>query len=404
MILLDQPYVSDFLLQTIREHRFPVVVTEAAKEFGVEELPSAIPEGEAVRRALGARHPLIYTVSESSIGWIAKHLADTDLPAQIERFKNKARFRRDTAALFPDFPCREIAAEEIDRWDPRELAMPFVIKPSVGFFSLGVRRVDTAAAWVEARAAIQRDLAQARGLFPPEVLDTSHFLIEPYISGPEYAVDAYYDAHGEPVILSILEHRFASEEDMTDRLYVTSDRIVKDNLSRFGHLLESLGRVFAVHNFALHLELRVDAAGRLWPIEVNPARFGGWCTTADLTYRAFGVNPYACFLEQEPPDWSRALQGKEDRLYGLVALGNTTGIEGRQIESFDYDALLSRFPTPLELRPVDFRRFPIFGFLFVETRGEESPELEWALHSDLREFVTRTEPAHSPPLAPETAE
>ena len=146
--------------------------------------------------------------------------------------------------------------------------------------------------------------------------------------------------------------------------------------------------MFPVRNFPVHLELRVDPEGGLWPIEVNPVRFGGWCTTADLTGLAYDVNPYACLFKQERPDWTGALRGKQGQLFGIVALGNSTGVAGRHIESFAYDDLLSRFEHPLELRRVDFRRYPIFGFVFTQTRTENAAELEWALKSDLREFVT----------------
>ncbi|MCP3675252.1 MAG: ATP-grasp domain-containing protein [Gammaproteobacteria bacterium] len=36
------------------------------------------------------------------------------------------------------------------------------------------------------------------------------------------------------------------------------------------------------HAFA-HDELRGDDKGTILPIEVNPMRFGGWCTSADIT-------------------------------------------------------------------------------------------------------------------------
>ena len=390
MIFLDQPYVSDFLRKTIREYDLPVVLTEAARAFGVDDLPSAITEQQAVERARSARDPNLYMVSESSIGWIAEHLADTPLPARIEQFKNKAAFRKATASLFPDFRYREITLAELDDFDPSDFPLPFVIKPTVGFFSLGVQRVGTAEDWPAALAAIKADVARAAALFPREVLDTSHFLLEQCIEGREFAMDAYYDAQGEPVILSVLEHIFASESDTSDRVYVTSREIVLANLERFTRLLEDLGRVFDVHNLPVHVEVRIDADGTIWPIEVNPMRFGGWCTTADLTHLAFGVNPYACYFEQGRPDWDEALRGKGGQLFAIVALGNSTGIDGQDIQSFDHDALVARFEHPLELRKTDFRRYPIFGFVFTQTRAENFAELDWALRSDLREFVTRS--------------
>lgn len=388
MILFDKPYVSEFLRQTIRERNLPVVATAVAREFGVEDLPSAISERQAAEMALGASDPLVYTVSESSIGWIAEHMASTGLPAQIERFKNKARFRADTASLFPGIHYCEVALEDLDRVDASQYSTPFIIKPTVGFFSLGVKRVATPAHWPEARNAVKAELSAARDLFPSEVLSSSRLLIESCIPGREFAVDAYYDKRGEPVILSIFEHLFASETDTTDRVYVTSAEIVKANLERFTRILVDLGRIFSVRNFPVHVELRVDEKGGLWPIEVNPLRFGGWCTTADLTFLAYGVNPYACLFEQKRPNWNEALHGKQGQLFSIIALGNTTGIEGQHIRSFDYDDLLSHFESPLELRRIDFRRYPVFGFVFTQTRAENSAELDWALGSDLREFIT----------------
>jgi len=178
MILFDQPYVSDFLRQTVRDHQLPVVITDAARAFDVEGLPSAISEREAVVRAGAVSDPLLYCVSESSIAWIAEHLAATRLPDQIQRFKDKAWFRQQTASLCPDLLHREIALGELDGFDVEEFATPFVIKPSVGFFSLAVKRVDSVAEWPMVRAAIKQELARVGSLFPSEVLDTSRLLLE----------------------------------------------------------------------------------------------------------------------------------------------------------------------------------------------------------------------------------
>lgn len=387
MILLDQPYVSAFLLETIRDHDLPVVRTNAAEPFGVAELPSAISEQQAIESALAAKDPLVLAPSESAIGWIAEHLPRTKLPQQVERFKDKARFREDTAELFPDFRHREIRLAELDDFDPDSFTHPFVIKPSVGFFSLGVHRVESAARWPMVRSALRVDLERVRSMFPREVLDGSRLLLEPCIEGAEFAIDAYYDQHGEPVVLSIFEHLFASADDTSDRVYVTSAEIVRDHLEPFTRLLADLGQVFSVRNFPVHVEVRVDAARRVWPIEVNPLRFGGWCTTADLAAKAYGINPYLCLFGQLRPDWFRAFREMGDAVFGLVALGNTTGIVGDRITSFDYDALLARFAQPLELRRTDYRRYPIFGFVFTRTGAANREELDWALRSDLREFV-----------------
>jgi len=392
MILLDKPYVSQLLLDTIREHSLPVVSTESARQFGVQGLPSAISEAAAVQRALAGPDPLVYTVSESSIGWIAAHLGDTVLPERIDQFKNKARFRELTAGLFPGLRFLEVAVDDLDQFDPRSFPTPFIIKPSVGFLSLGVQRVNAVEEWPAALAALRLDLHRALGIFPAEVLNSSRFLIESCIEGREFAIDAYYDDRGEPVVLSVLEHLFAGPDDTADRVYVTSAEIVRSNLQRFTDLLSDLGAVFAPRNFPVHVEVRIDDAGQLWPIELNPVRFGGWCTTADLTHHAYGLNPYACLFARSRPDWDELLNGKESQLFALVALGNSTGIEGRDVEAFDYDGVLAHFAHPLELRKVDYTEYPLFGFVYVRTSSEDSTELEWALRTDLAEFVTPSHP------------
>jgi len=40
------------------------------------------------------------------------------------------------------------------------------------------------------------------------------------------------------------------------------------------------------------------------------------------------------------------------------------------------------------LRKIDYREYPVYGFLFAETREENFAEIEAILKSDLREFIT----------------
>jgi len=72
----------------------------------------------------------------------------------------------------------------------------------------------------------------------------------------------------------------------------------------------------------------------------------------------------------------------------MIFLDNSTGIEKGRIAAFDYERLLSNLEKPLELRKIDYRKCPVFGFLFAETRESNFSELEKILKSDLSEFVT----------------
>ena len=137
----------------------------------------------------------------------------------------------------------------------------------------------------------------------------------------------------------------------------------------------------------MHVELRRDATGALLPIEVNPMRFGGWCTTADATFVAHGVNPYACYFTGRKPDWSRILDTADTTVHSIVVLDNSTGYAAREIAAFDYDKLLTGFEKPLELRRIDYTTYPVFGFLFAESCAENMAELRNILGSTLREFI-----------------
>lgn len=81
------------------------------------------------------------------------------------------------------------------------------------------------------------------------------------------------------------------------------------------------------------------------------------------------------------------MQGKEGRLYSIIVLDNSTGINGQDLARFDYDRLLAGFEKPLELRRMNWKLYPVFGFLFTETRENNDQELEYILKSDFREFM-----------------
>ena len=65
-------------------------------------------------------------------------------------------------------------------------------------------------------------------------------------------------------------------------------------------------------NFPAHVEVRIDSSGKVFPIEINPLRFGGWCTTADLLGIALGYNSYDYFIQNEKPDWERIFRWKRE--------------------------------------------------------------------------------------------
>ncbi len=388
MFLLEKPYVSDFLKKTLQEEGIPVVHTETASGFGIYEGTNLVGEKEAAAKIRNNENSRVYMTSENAIEWAARHLDSGGLPEKIQLFKNKAEFRKLTRPLFPGFAFREVALEGLRDFPCSDFPLPFIVKPAVGFFSMGVYQVSGCGEWNGIVQSINREINALKGIYPDSVLDTGTFLVEQCIFGEEFAVDAYFDGDGEPVIVGIYKHIFSSEQDVGDRVYSTSAEIVRNNLEEFISFTGEIGRAAGVRNFPVHIELRRDSSGSLLPIEVNPMRFGGWCTTADCTFHAFGFNPYVYYYRGLKPDWPELLRGKDGNRFSIIVLDNSTGIHERDIVSFDYETLCSSFEHPIELRKIDWKEYPVFGFLFVETPASAERELENILHSNLREFVT----------------
>jgi len=106
-----------------------------------------------------------------------------------------------------------------------------------------------------------------------------------------------------------------------------------------------------------------------------------------LTFAAYGINPYLYYFKQQKPFWPELLSGKEGKLFSVVVLDNSTGKKAEEIASFDFEKLLACFEKPLELRKIDYQKYPVFGFVFVETREKNFAELDFILKSNLSEFV-----------------
>lgn len=389
LLFVDLPFVSPLLAATIESYKLPLVMTPAARALGLPAGSHTLTESQARALAVEAPELRVLTSSENALAWIAQNLSAGPLPELASIFKDKARFRERTRSLAPELFFREVTLDELRQLDPQSLPLPVIVKPNVGFFSLAVERIEACADWQGALQRIEKSLAECRRLYPTSVLDLKTFLIEQCIEGDEFAVDAYLDADSQPTVLGIWSHAFSGAADTSDRVYSTSNDIVAANLGAFTEWLREMALVTGARNMPLHVELRRTKDGLLRAIEVNPLRFGGWCTTADLTAMALGFNPYAMYFDQGAPDWKAVFQDKTDITYSIVVLDNSTGLAADEIASFDYDALLASFARPLELRRIDFHKQPMFGILFVETARGEEAELDRILRSDLTEFIRR---------------
>ncbi|MGB9939285.1 ATP-grasp domain-containing protein [Methanosarcina sp.] len=394
MIILDHPYVSEFLKNTAAELQIPVLKNHMAAGLNTEIRLNLLEEAEFIEYIKEKGECTLYSNSENSIGWISENLGFTGLPEKIELFKNKVKFRELLERLYPELYFKGIKFEDLDELRVEEIQKPFIIKPAVGFFSLGVHKVSTDAEWDSVLKRIKAEVEEIRELYPAQVLDVKNFIIEGNIEGEEFAVDAYFNSKGKPVVLNIFKHIFSSENDVGDRVYFTSKTVMETYREAVEDLLKEIGKLVGLRNFPLHLELRIGEDRRVQPIELNPMRFAGWCAT-DIAHFAYGINTYRYFLEQLEPEWDKILAGLEGKNFCLVILDRPAEIDPKTVRAFDYEKLLLDFEKPLELRKVNHEKFGFFGYMFTETRDSGWQEIERILKSDLREYITFKEIAQT---------
>jgi hypothetical protein len=392
MLILDHPYVSEFLKNTAAELQIPVLKNEMAAGLKTEKKLNLLGEVEFIELIKEKGECTLYSNSENSVGWISEKLGFTGLPEKIELFKNKVKFRELLQRLYPELYFKSVKFEELDEIRVEEIEKPFIIKPAVGFFSLGVHKVSTSEEWDSVLKSIKAEVEEIKKLYPASVLNVENFIIEGNIEGDEFAVDAYFNRAGKPVVLNIFKHIFSSKNDVSDRIYFTSKTVIEIYREAIEDLLNEIGKLAGLRNFPLHLELRIAEDRRIQPIELNPMRFAGLCVT-DIAYFAYGINTYRYFMEQLEPDWDKVLADREGKSFCLVMLNKSEDLDLKEIKSFNYEKLLSDFEKPLELRKADHEKRGYFGYMFTETRDSNWSEIERILKSDLEEYITFKEVA-----------
>ena len=371
MFILEQPYVSEYMVETILNHDWPVLDNDAIENSGIEDGAFKLWSSEkAANNYMMQEFPLIYANSENAISWVLENLPKSNLSEYIKLFKDKIAFREMIKDLYPDFYFTTVDYEDLKYMNKDEIKFPVVVKPSVGFLSLGVRTVWSQDDWDNTIGLVNRDMARAKTMYPQEVVNSSKFIIEELIEGEEFAIDLYYDRNGDPVILNIFQHMFSDKNDVRDRLYIMSAGIMVKYMAKFYQLASNIGKLKNVKNFPAHIEVRVKEDGTIIPIEVNPMRFAGWCTT-DVSRYAWGINVYECFNNQICPDWNEILSNAGRDFYYFAMAEVPSNVSRAEIRTFDYNGFLANFSNVLELRRINYKIHPLFAVIFGSTPDKE---------------------------------
>ncbi len=385
MIIIDKPYISEELKNYLDMSQIPVLKSWISEKENKGHFFNLIPEKDFAK--LYKENARIYTLSENSLDWIHKNIENSSLLSCIDIMKDKFIFREKIRNLYPDFYFEKIDIDDLDNLKIKTSDYPLILKPVVGFFSAGVYALMDEHCLKIAIEDIKKTYGNWKSIFPASVVGEKEFILEQYITGREYAVDAYFDENGRGVVLDILVHEFASESDVRDTLYYTSKDILEEYVPIFEAYLNNINTVLGVKNFPFHMEVRINQANEIMPIEFNPLRFAGWCTT-DITKFAFGFYTYDYYFNNIRPNWDELLKGKEGKKYTLILLNKPEDYAKGEI--FDFEMLEKDFVKILCLRKLDYsKQENPFGFLFTETLNENINELTRIMNSDLREYIVK---------------
>ena len=382
MLILEKPYVSETLIRTAIEKNLPVLRNSMSETLVARGNKLNLYDDNAFAAEYEKRHRL-YSMSENGLGWIVDHLKDKELIDKIGLLKDKATFRRICSDMFPDFFFKEVEVAELIKMSTDGLKFPLVLKPSVGFLSVGVYVVRDDAEWKTAIADIEKNFAKSSAQFPEFVVGTAKFLIEEYIHGEEYAVDAYFDENGNPAILNIYHHRFASESDTSDRLYCSSKALYDTYEQTFTDFLISTNKVIGLRNFPMHIEFRYDGKKAI-PIEINPLRFAGFCLN-ELQTHITGIHPVVAYFENIHISEEEMWKGRENDTYSFLVLERPTQAPANAV--FDSAKFKASFSDVLEIREVKEAAVGVAATAFTRTDKAHEAELDRILTLDMMEFM-----------------
>ena len=380
MVIIDEPYASDVLIKWLEESKEPVLDNAFAKKISETHKLNLISDTEAIKRVNADES--VYTNSENALAWLLENTENENRNRSIELFKDKAAMRKKLAALSPGFFYQELTKSELADFDVTNIELPVVLKPAVGFCSMGVYVIENASDWDAALEDIAKSEAIWNERYPQSVVDGENYLLEGYLDGQEYAVDMYYDRDGKANILNILRHDFASADDTSDRLYITNHDIVDDTYDKFMDWLDSVNKVIGARDFPVHVEIRMKDDDII-PIEFNPLRFAGLGGT-DISYHGLGFRTYEAYLKETPIDLKKLYAKHPDDTYSMSLLNPSMNAD--LSKPFDHDSLASRFSDVIGFCKFDANVTGSFGFLFLKTDRSNADELDFILHSDLLEF------------------
>jgi hypothetical protein len=258
---LDDPWRDRAL--AVRFHELDASITHVVDWAGGRHVDGVLAVGD--RPAVLAAH----VAQRLGISW------HTPEAASASRHKLRTREAlRDAGLRVPAF-ASGADAERLTRWHPW---LPVVVKPVVLSGSRGVIRADTPEALASAVERVERLLAtpDVRAMRDP---DASSILIEQFIPGREYALEAVL-VHGRLQTLALFDKPDPLDGPFFEEtLYVTPSRASAAVQEAIVRAVQAAASALGLMHGPIHAECRVNPAG-VYVLEVAARPIGGRCARA----------------------------------------------------------------------------------------------------------------------------
>lgn len=370
MIVLEEPYVSEVLLNYLENTQMPVLNNDFAVKCKQNYKLNVIDDKTFLKNYEQMAEPRIYTVSEYALDRVCSILKGKNIVEQVTLLKDKYAFRQACKDLYEGFVFKQIKYSDLFSFDINTIQLPIVLKPSVGFLSAGVYTIENKQDWQDALKDIEKNFKELSALFPDTVVGDERFLLESYIKGTEFAVDVFFKDY-KPNIVNIFEHRFSSTKDVSDRLYLTNKDLFDRYLEKFTAYIAKLNTVLHLNNITVHIEMRADG-DKIIPIEINPLRFTGMCLN-ELLCHISKNHPLYYFFSGQTPDYDKMWQQKEDKTYYFSIIEKPQNVKNPVL---DVEKLKKQFSNILELRLINNPKLNILAHVFAEVDSSNQAELE----------------------------
>ncbi len=314
----------------------------------------------------------LYISSQSSLELVMERTRCPERLRAIEILSDKYQCRSVMKPLFPDFHFETKKLSEITE-DMFVRDLKYIIKPSKGFFGIGVKVVDEQADIHCLVDEIRQEIDLYSRVFSENVFSKEDMIIEEFIEGNEYGVDMFYSERGEPVIVALAHHPMPAKEQYRHVLYYTNHCMFERLYPQIESFFIRLNSILNIQALPIHAEFRLGRGEELLPIELNPLRYGGF-GLADLSYYAYDQCPYFSFFQDQKYDWKKIWnERRRNNHYAWVLAYNGTRVDTSEINIDNAHAKLRVFigdKPLLHYQKLDYRNSPVFAIAYLAEEEE----------------------------------